>query len=211
MIARSAADRLRWLNVLADRPYAILTGAQSALAFAWLLPGTILPVYIVRFLGLPKWIPSALLCLNFLIVMTLQVRVTAQAAKYRRTVVVGAASGVLAAAVGFFALSWGASPIGAVVTIVAGVLCFSFGEMLWNPTASALAAEAAPADARGRYIAFFQMSWAVSNTAGPVLVGTLLSAGPGWLWMSLGAIIVLGGVGFLLSGRLLPPAVNRVA
>jgi MFS family permease len=196
-------------GVLRDRPYLVLTFAQSALAFAWLVPGTILPVYLVHVLALPRWTPSAVLCVNFLAVAVWQVKITGWAAKYRRTAIVGLAAVFLALAAGVFALAAHAPASAAVVVIVAGMASFSAGEMLWNPAASALAADAAPPAARGRYIAMFQMSWAVSNTAGPVLAGTLLSAGPGWLWGVLASLVALGGTGFLLAGHLLPASVNQ--
>jgi MFS family permease len=149
------------------------------------------------------------LCVNFLAVAAWQVKITGWAAKYRRTAIVGLAAVFLALAAGVFALAAHAPASAAVVVIVAGMASFSAGEMLWNPAASALAADAAPPAARGRYIAMFQMSWAVSNTAGPVLAGTLLSAGPGWLWGVLASLVALGGTGFLLAGHLLPASVNQ--
>lgn len=197
-------------SVLHDRAYTILIFAQSALGFAWLLPGTILPIYIVHYLGLPSWMLSAVLCINFVAVTTLQMRVTSRVAKYRRTAVVGVASGFVAAAVGCFALAAHAPAGVSVASVLIGVVCFSFGEMLWNPAANALAADAAPSSAKGRYMAVFQMSWALSSTFGPMLVGVLLAAGTGWLWISLVSVTALGGTGFLLTGRLLPPTVDRV-
>jgi len=72
-----------------------------------------------------------------------------------------------------------------------------------------LAGLVAPVPDRGLFISIFQQSWSVSNTAGPLVIGWLLSVGVGWLWAFMTVALIVGGASFLLSGIGLPDAVNR--
>lgn len=71
----------------------------------------------------------------------------------------------------------------------AAVVVITIGEMVIMPTASALAANFAPEDMRGRYMAVFGLSWALPATVGPSAAGLILdNFNPNMLWY-LGAII----------------------
>jgi MFS family permease len=69
------------------------------------------------------------------------------------------------------------------------VVIITIGEMVIMPTASALTANFAPEDMRGRYMAVFGVSWALPATIGPSAAGLILdNYNPNLLWY-LGAII----------------------
>lgn len=71
----------------------------------------------------------------------------------------------------------------------AAVVIITIGEMIIMPTASALAANFAPEDMRGRYMAVFGLSWAIPATVGPSAAGLILdNYNPDLLWY-IGAII----------------------
>jgi MFS family permease len=98
-----------------------------------------------------------------------------------------------------WALSWlfvGMTPLAPL--FVAGILLsisqivFAFGEMVWSPTAPALANELSPEHLRGRANALMGMQWGVSGVIGPAIAGTMLDADLGILWvilMMFGALI----------------------
>ncbi len=66
---------------------------------------------------------------------------------------------------------------------VVAVLIITIGEMVIIPTASALAANFAPEDMRGRYMAVFDLSWAIPATIGPAAAGLILdNYNPNLLW-----------------------------
>ncbi len=63
------------------------------------------------------------------------------------------------------------------------VVIITVGEMVIMPTASALAANFAPEDMRGRYMAVFGLSWAIPATIGPTAAGLILdNYNPNLLW-----------------------------
>ncbi len=71
----------------------------------------------------------------------------------------------------------------------AAVAIITIGEMVIMPTASALAANFAPEDMRGRYMAVFGLSWAIPATIGPSAAGLILdNFNPNLLWY-VGAVI----------------------
>jgi MFS family permease len=94
-----------------------------------------------------------------------------------------------------WALSWlfvGVTPLAPL--FVAGVLLsvsqivFAFGEMVWSPTAPALANELSPEHLRGRTNALMGMQWGVSGVIGPAIAGTMIDADLGFLWVAIMAV-----------------------
>jgi MFS family permease len=203
------SERSGWRALGADRPYLLLIASQAALSCAWIVPMVALPVYTVTVLHLPAWLPSALLGVNFLLIMVLQTRVTDAVAGRPRTATVGVAALSLIGAFAALALAHETSKAMAYVLTVAGILLFVLGEMLWGPTSNALAASAAPPEYRGRYMAAFQLTFSVQSMLGPALVGTLIAAHSSWLWLILASIVASGGIGFGFAKRLLPDAANQ--
>jgi MFS family permease len=207
------ADRGGWGVVLADRPYLAITASYTALTFAWLLLGLALPMYLVSALGLPPWLPSAALALNTGLTVLLQQRVTARLQGWRRTRAILLGTGAFVVAftlLGLVAVVPELSPdattglvIVAAVLLVA-VALYALGEMAVGPAASALAVELSPVALRGRYSALFQTSWTLSGVTGPVAIGLLLTWSSTGLWVVMGAVVALGGLGFWLSERWLP-------
>lgn len=98
-----------------------------------------------------------------------------------------------------WAISWlfvGLSPLAPL--IVAGILLsmsqvvFGIGEMIWSPTAPALANEIAPEHLRGRANALMAMQWGVSGVIGPAIAGSMIDADLAFSWvviMTIGALI----------------------
>lgn len=63
------------------------------------------------------------------------------------------------------------------------IVIITIGEMIIMPTSQALAANFAPVEMRGRYMAFFGLSWALPATIGPSAAGIILdNFNPNLLW-----------------------------
>jgi MFS family permease len=83
--------------------------------------------------------------------------------------------------------------VSAYLLFVAAVVVITIGEMIIVPTSQALAANFAPEDMRGRYMAVYGLAWAIPSTFGPGVAGYILdNFNPNLLWY-------IGGVLCLLS------------
>lgn len=200
----------QWKSMVLNKRFLQLSGGQALLAMAWLLPGVVLPVYLVHYLKMPRWLPSVALSVNFVLTTVFQSGITKIATPFRRTNVIATGGATMAASVAFLAVTKAGQPTSAVIFLTIAAIAFiSIGMMLAGPTTSALAAVIAPPEHRGLFLSLFQQSWALSNVAGPVLVGWLLSAGAGWLWASMAIVLLTGATTFLFSAIGLPEEVNR--
>jgi MFS family permease len=77
------------------------------------------------------------------------------------------------------------------------VVIITLGEMVVVPTAQALAANFAPEDMRGRYMAVFGLSWAIPQTMGPAAAGLILDHyNPNLIWYIGGVLCALSAAGY---------------
>ncbi len=84
------------------------------------------------------------------------------------------------------------------------IIIITIGEMVGVPTSQSLAANFAPEDMRGRYMAAFGLGWAIPQTIGPTAAGMIIdNLNPNLLWYIGGALCILSALGYLaLHGRL---------
>jgi MFS family permease len=82
---------------------------------------------------------------------------------------------------------------------VTAVVVITIGEMIIMPVTSALAANFAPADMRGRYMAVFGLTWAIPATVAPTAAGIILdNYDPNLLWYIGGALCLVSTVSFYI-------------
>lgn len=80
---------------------------------------------------------------------------------------------------------------------VAAVVIITFGEMVIMPTSMALAANFAPEDMRGRYMAVYGLIWAIPAAVGPGAAGLILDhANPNLLWYLGAALCAVAALSF---------------
>jgi predicted MFS family arabinose efflux permease len=80
---------------------------------------------------------------------------------------------------------------------VVAILLITIGEMIVVPVGQALVARFAPEDMRGRYMAFYSLSWALPSSVGPWAAGLVLdNLNPHSLWYAGGIICAVAIVGF---------------
>ena len=196
-----AARPAGWRTLLRDRALLTLMGAQAAFAFAWLIPTIVLPVYLVEVDHLPTWLPSTALAVNAVVIVSTQSVLTARLVAFSRTRVVSWASLLMLGSIALLGLGASGRGAGTVVAVFAAVLFFTAGQMMAGPATTAISATAAPTEARGRYLSLFNLTWAVSATLGPVLVGSLIQHHAAVFWSLLAALVALGGYGYRLADR----------
>jgi MFS family permease len=77
------------------------------------------------------------------------------------------------------------------------IVIITIGEMIIMPTMQALAANFAPVDMRGRYMAVFGLTWMIPSTIGPAAAGVILdNYNPNLLWMIGGGLCAVSALCF---------------
>jgi MFS family permease len=102
---------------------------------------------------------------------------------------------------------------------MACIVIITIGEMIVVPVSQGLAANFAPEQMRGRYMAVFGLSWAIPSTVSPALAGIILdNLNPNLLWYIGGALCALSALAYfslhLRLGRrerFAPPPIEETA
>ena len=173
----------------------------AQLVFFQLLSTTSL--FLVRSLHLPESRYGALFTINTLMIVLIEVPLNTATERWshRRTLTLGA----LLYAVGFGSFAFAKN----IAQVIAGVVVFTFGEMILLPGSAAYAAEIAPAERRGEYMGLYTMSFNLSFAIGPWLGAQIFERhGPQALW---GAAFFSGCFSALLMSRIGPEAQRRRA
>jgi MFS family permease len=90
---------------------------------------------------------------------------------------------------------------GSLPAYVVGALLYTTGEVLGFPVASAIVADLAPPDLRGRYQGAFSMSWGLAFTLSPLVGGEVLHRHGGRvLWLGCLAVALLMALAHLAAG-----------
>lgn len=80
---------------------------------------------------------------------------------------------------------------------IVAILLITIGEMIVMPVGQALVARFAPEDMRGRYMAFFSLTWTVPFAIGPWAAGLIMdNFDPNWVWYISGVICAIAAGGF---------------
>jgi len=89
---------------------------------------------------------------------------------------------------GFVGLYW---------MFAANIVIVTIGEMIIMPTSQALAANFAPENMRGRYMAFFGLTWSIPSIFGPGLAGVILdNMNPNLLWYVAGILCAIAAFAY---------------
>ena len=126
-----------------------------------------LPLYIVDDLGFTTAAFGLFSAINTVLIILIEVPLNnwMNDTPYKKSLMIGA----LLAGIGFgsFAIATTA------ITLAIAIIIFTFGEMIFFPTTAAYASEVAPAERRGEYMGYFQMTFSFAFSAGPWL-GTVV-------------------------------------
>jgi MFS family permease len=200
-----------WGRVVRDGRYLLLVAQQLCFAVSLFALNIAVPVYVTRVLNLPGWTAGAAFTLNTLMVGFGQGPVAGRLTGQLRSRVLIA--GHLCFAAGYAVLLSAATlgSAGAAVTVVLlGVAVYTLGEILGGPVTSAIAAEAAPAALRGRYLALNQLAISTAGAVAPVVLSGLLTVGAADTWLPLAGVALLGVLLATAAAKLVPAAGRRI-
>ncbi|MFC4857626.1 MFS transporter [Actinophytocola glycyrrhizae] len=191
------------LEVLRDRPYAVVATLNMLLQLHIPLITLAIPLWVVERTDAPGWTVSLLLVLNTLSVVLFQVRVAsrvtdlASAARFMRF-----AGVTLFGACAVFALSGFDMPAWfAVVVLVVAAVLQAAAEMMQASGSWEIGFGLAPEGRQGQYQGFFGSGFTVARMLGPLVVTTVVLG-----WGTAGWLL-LGGV-FVAAGAAMGPAVR---
>ena len=156
-----------------------------------------LAVYLRDVHGVPDRGYGLLLSLDALTVVLLQFWVTRRIKG--RPAMLMMAFGTFLYLVGFTLFGFVAS----YALFVVAILIITFGEMIVMPVGAMLAARFAPAELRGRYMAFHDLAHAIPSTVGAAAAGLILdNYDPNWVWYAAGIVSAVAVIGYLWLHRL---------
>ena len=197
--SKTRVDLRSTLAVSGDRPFLAFAIVCVLLVLSIGHLGGALSIYTVDWLGFSTAQYGLLLTTNGILVVVFQYPVTRLVDRLPRSY--GLILGSLFYVAGYATLGWISSFNWALFVIV----LITAGEVTLTPIASAVVAESAPPDKRGRYMGFFGLSQTLGYSLAPLFGGVLLDLFPSQsriLWGIIGSVGVVTAVGFYIWGRM---------
>jgi len=183
-------------SVLRDRPFVTLCGVFVLATIPASIMMMLLAVYAKENFGVPESQYGFIMTTNAVMVVLFQYAVTRRSQGYPPLRVL--ALGSLFYAVGAGSVALGAGFWGFWLSMV----ILTIGELLIAPTGTAVAANLAPADMRGRYMGLYGITWGVSFGIGPLIGGYLNdNVAPVAIWIFGLVAGLVAAAGFLLLSR----------
>jgi MFS family permease len=183
-------------KVAADRPFIgfLLTSILMLIVYQQLY--NTLSVFLRDVHGIPTQGYGMMMSVNALTVVALQFWVSRRTAPYPPLLMMALGAGFYL--VGFTMYGF----VSGYALFILAMVIITFGEMIVVPVAQALAARFAPEAMRGRYMAFFSLSWTFPATIGPLAAGLIMdNYDPNWIWYAGGILCAISIAGFLLLHR----------
>lgn len=178
-------------RVLQDRTFLAFILISILTVSAFMQMSTTLSVYLVKFRNMPEAFFGALVMLNALMVVFLQISITRWLSK-------APLLGIMIAGNAFYLIgfgSYGLSP--SIPLFIFAMVLITLGEMLAIPTSQALTALLAPPDMRARYVATERFNWIIAQALSPLAAGAIMDRfDPRWVWYGCSIICAISIVGF---------------
>lgn len=176
--APQAPPSIPYSSVLKDRRFLYFLAAMLPIEILFFQPLAAMPIFLVRYLHMTEAGYGALLAINSVIIILVEVPLNSAMANWphRNALALGA----LLVGIGFGALALVNGMVGAAITVV----IWTFGEMILLPASAAYVAEIAPAAQSGAYMGLYTMGFSVALAVGPWLGSQALEHfGPKTLWI----------------------------
>jgi MFS family permease len=189
-----------------DRPYLGLVALNTIFALCNLMLGIALAPFVSRQFPSIGWATGPLLAMNTILQAVLQAPVTRWLRRLTRKRSLCLAA-VLWASWAFVtaASSW-VPQVWRIPSLTVAVLCYAAAQLVHSPVSNALAADAAPASVRGRYLAVFQYSFAIAGLIAAPMFSALLEVSSATPWSVLAILALLTIPGIMLLAPRLPDA-----
>ncbi len=186
-------DTIRgYRQVARDKFFLQFVLASMIMTFVYLQMYSTLSVYLRDVHGVATQAFGALLSMNAAAVVLLQFWITRRISPHPPLLMMALGSGFYL--IGFVAYG----VVSNYILFVVAMLFITVGEMIVMPVSQALAARFAPEDKRGRYMAFFGLSWAIPSMMGPWLAGRVMDTmDPRWVWYGGGILLAISILAFL--------------
>jgi MFS family permease len=178
-------------RVLQDRTFLAFILISILTVSAFMQMSTTLSVYLIKFQDMSEAFFGALVMLNALMVVFLQIPITGWVSRLPLLWVMIAGNAFYLVGFG----SYGLSP--SVPLFIIAMVLITFGEMLVIPTSQALTALLAPADMRARYVAIERFNWIIAQALGPLTAAAIMdSFDPRWVWYGCSFMCAISMIGF---------------
>ena len=178
-------------RVLKDRVYIGFLIVSMLMVVVYQQLYSTLSVYLRDTQGVPTQGYGFLLSMNAMVVVLFQISLTRRIKNFSPLLMMAAGSGLYA--IGFSMYGF----VSTYALFIVAMLLITFGEMIVVPVSQTLATRFAPADMRGRYMAFFGMSFTIPEIIGPTAAGLIMdNADPRWVWYIGGVLCVIAVAGF---------------
>jgi MFS family permease len=184
----------RWV-ALRDRPFIAYTVLNGVMSLQYAVITFALPLWIATETSAPRWMVGAVLIVNTLGVVALQVWVGQKVKTVRQGAAAMRVAGlVFLVACGGVAVSSGLPAWAAAAVLLAAVAVHSVGEMCHAAAVFALSFELAPAHAQSEYVGLQDMGLGAAFAVAPAVLGALC-LGVGQVgWLLLGGLFVAAGM-----------------
>jgi MFS family permease len=150
-------------------------------------------VYLVNYRGFSSGQFGYLLSMNAFMVVVLQMLFTRLTAKWKPMLAI--AFGNVLYVIGFTMFGF----IASYNYYLSAMVIITIGEMIYAPKEQAIAADFAPEDMRGRYMAIHSFAWIIPVAFGPLGAGLIMdNLDPRLLWFVAGGVGMLSVIGFLI-------------
>ncbi|WP_299540816.1 MFS transporter [uncultured Streptomyces sp.] len=190
-------------SALRDGPYLLVTGLNAIVNTLYVVLEVALPLWLVNHTRAPRTLVGALLILNTLLVVVLQIRAAHRATTLPAAIRSFRLGGILTAlACVTAAAAPHRSPTAATVILLTAVVLLTLGEVTSQAGSWTLGYALAPDHAQGDYQGVFQTGISLTQALGPILITTLVLPHGAIGWIALGAV-------FCAAALALPPAARR--
>jgi MFS family permease len=193
---RQSANSRGYGQVLRDKAFISFCGIYTLAGMAYIMYMVLLPVYAKENYGVVESQYGFIMATNAAMVVLFQYLVTNITQRYSRLMVL--ATGALFCAIGVGSVALGQGFAGFLISMVS----LTIGEMIMMPTSTALTADLAPADMRGRYMSLYGLTFGIGVGIGPVIGGVLNDrVSPQAIWYGGMLLALASSLGFVLLAR----------
>jgi len=185
-----------YFKVMKDKIFISLVFLLMLTMVVYLNMNTTLPVFLQRQFAITPQQFGYLLSLNAAMVVLFTFFITKITKRYHRMDMM--VLGTLLYAIGFGMYGFTSTYI----MFLVAMAIITIGEIISSPIYQAAAADFAPADMRGRYMAVLNWGFSISHAFGPLAAGYVMEKlNPNWVWWGGGIICILAAIGFGLLKR----------